>query len=107
MTTKLAAISLHRSPKRESSRRGGGREGRRSTYVPGTAALIQGAAGAGSSAGGCEVVSWTPVSATSVERAASQPVSSSCFPTATAISTITSGEVSGFPIPGVRSSRVE
>ena len=75
--------------------------------MPGTAALIQGAAGAGSSAGGCEVVSWTPVSATSVERAASQPVSSSRFPTATAISTITSGEVSGFPIPGARSSRVE
>jgi hypothetical protein len=44
-----------------------------------------------------------------VERAASQPVSSTRFPTATAtaISTITCGEMSGFPVPGVRSTRVE
>jgi hypothetical protein len=56
--------------------------GLRSTYVPGTAACIHGAAGSGSAAGGLVVVSWTPVSATSVERAASQPVSSTRFPVA-------------------------
>lgn len=71
--------------------------------MPGTAALIQGAAGAGSAAGGCVVVSWTPVSATSVERAASQPVSSTRFPTATDISGVACvhGDVRGFLIPEV------
>lgn len=49
------------------------------------------------------VVSWTPVSATSVERAASQPVSSTRFPTATDISGVACvhGDVRGFLIPEV------
>jgi hypothetical protein len=49
------------------------------------------------------VVSWTPVSATSVERAASQLVSSTRFPTATDISAVACvhGDVRGFLIPEV------